>query len=81
MERVSIEPLLDIVRISRRGIKHFLGFKKAAHRAMENVKTVPRQIKPHYRSEGPRQGSCGLFLGGCVTLSANFLLYVRIPCD
>ena len=27
----------------------------------------------HYRSEGRRQGSCGVFLGGSVTLSAHIL--------
>ena len=31
----------------------------------------PILIKPHYRSEGPRQGSCGVF-GGSTTLSALF---------
>ena len=30
-----------------------------------------QKIKPHYRSEGPRQGSCGVF-GGSTTLSALF---------
>ena len=33
------------------------------------------QIKPHYRSEGPRQGSCGVF-GGVLILSG--LLYVTV---
>ena len=32
---------------------------------------VCQRIKPHYRSEGPRQGSCGVF-GGSTTLSALF---------
>ena len=32
-------------------------------------------IKPHYRSEGPRQGSCGVF-GGVLLLSG--LLYSTV---
>ena len=42
-------------------------------RVAETLKILafPRQIKPHYRSEGPRQGSCGVF-GGSTTLSALF---------
>ena len=34
--------------------------------------TILLQIKPHYRSEGPRQGSCGIF-GGCFILSRLLL--------
>ena len=29
------------------------------------------QIKPHYRSEGPRQGSCGVFLGWLFSVIFN----------
>ena len=31
------------------------------------------KIKPHYRSEGPRQGSCGVF-GGSLILSDKILI-------
>ena len=36
------------------------------------TKRILLQIKPHYRSERPRQGSCGVF-GGCFILSRLLL--------
>ena len=35
------------------------------------------KITPHYRSEGRRQGSCGVFLG-FVTLSAHFCVCIHL---
>ena len=39
-------------------------------RRWEEEEERRRRTSPHYRSEGRRQGSCGVF-GGCFALSAD----------
>ena len=35
-----------------------------------------KEIKPHYRSEGPRQGSCGVFGGMFHTIETTTMEYL-----
>ena len=51
------------------------GGEEVRIKVMRRLGSTRRQllrIKPHYRSEGPRQGSCGVF-GGCFILSRLLL--------
>ena len=45
---------------------------------MEGGGVLFRKIKPHYRSEGPRQGSCGVFGGVLILSGVLYIIYILL---
>ena len=72
---IQLDPLGSASTYSIRGVKHIPDFKKRPDPEvfLKHPVLFPTPIKPHYRSEGPRQVSCGVF-GGVFILSLLLIL-------